>query len=170
MHANGNRGRLAVGDDRPRQLLVAEVLGHGDREDAPLPARQEVRRLAVIGTAGFDAVVGADRNVERLFQVAIEVADSSVKLPSGVLEPAFEAAVTLRPCSRLGPSGSSGAAATARPPDRQRQAKRSPTRERRRPSTRKARPTAVYCCRCVVVPGVGALRFSTSALKSSSLM
>ena len=45
--------------------LVAEILRHLDREDAVLPARLEVRGLAVVGTAGLDAIVRTDRNVER---------------------------------------------------------------------------------------------------------
>src|SRR5713226_7103171 len=37
-----------------------------------------MRRLSLIRTAGLDAIVRADRNVELLFCVAIEVADEKV--------------------------------------------------------------------------------------------
>ena len=57
-------GGLAVGHDRPRQLLVAEVLRHRDGEDAPMSARQEMRRLSLVGPAGLDPVVRTDRDVE----------------------------------------------------------------------------------------------------------
>src|SRR5919197_831657 len=54
----------AVGDDRPRQLLLAEVLRHLDREHAPLTAGLEMRRLPLIGTARLDAVVRSGGDVE----------------------------------------------------------------------------------------------------------
>ncbi len=42
-----------------------------------------MRGLTVIGTAGFDPVVRADRDVEDLDAVPVEVANQQVKVPSG---------------------------------------------------------------------------------------
>ena len=57
---------MAVGDDRPRQFLVAEVFGDRYRKHTVLTPGVEVRGLGEIGTAGLDAVVGTDRDVEFL--------------------------------------------------------------------------------------------------------
>src|SRR5206468_11424668 len=92
MYAQRNRRGLAVGDDRPGELRVAEILRHRNREDAPLAPRQKMRRLTVVGPARLDAIVRPDGNVDHLFQVAIEVADEEVDAAVGLVEPAFEGA------------------------------------------------------------------------------
>src|SRR5262249_31496047 len=48
-----NRRGLAVRAECPGQFLFAEVLRHANRENAPLPAWQEMRGLALIRTAGL---------------------------------------------------------------------------------------------------------------------
>ena len=66
----------AVDDDRPRQpLLPRELLRHGDDEHADVTAREKVRRLAQVRTAGLDAIVRADRHVDGLRAIAIQIAD-----------------------------------------------------------------------------------------------
>ena len=76
-----HRRRMAVRGQRPGQLLVAEVLGHRDREHAPLPAGRKCVGWPKVGTAWLDAVVGTDRHVDR-FLVAVEVADQETLVPS----------------------------------------------------------------------------------------
>jgi signal-transduction protein with cAMP-binding, CBS, and nucleotidyltransferase domain len=98
MHAQRNARRLSIRDDGPRQLLVAEVLRQRNCEHPPLTARQEVRRLSVVGPARYalsaadrlDAVVRTDRDVDNLFQVAVEVADQQADAAVRLIEPAFE--------------------------------------------------------------------------------
>src|SRR5690349_5660587 len=59
---------LAVREDCPGVLVLwLEIFGYGNGEHSILPAREEMRRLTHIGTAGLDAVIGADRNVQLLF-------------------------------------------------------------------------------------------------------
>ena len=67
--------RLAVRDQRPRQLLLAEVFRHLDREDRRLTARQEDGRLTVVGPARLDLVVRTDRDLNGLGTIAILVAE-----------------------------------------------------------------------------------------------
>ena len=92
--AHRHRGGLAVGHDRPGvALLGSEVLRHLDREHTPAAAELEVGRLAQVGTAGLDPVVRADRNLDRLLLVAIEITEQQVVAAVGVLIPAFEGRV-----------------------------------------------------------------------------
>ena len=99
--------RLSVRDERPRQLVLAEILRDDDREHAPLPARLKMRRLAEVRTARLDAVVRTDGNVERLLRVSIEVADEQAcTMPSGFLYQPSNAPVTLWPVSLTGSIGS----------------------------------------------------------------
>src|SRR5258708_3699529 len=79
-------------DQRPGEFPGSEILGHRDREDAPLAARQKVRGLTLIGTAGLDAVIRTNGDVELFFQIPIEVADQDSEAAVGNLEPAFEGA------------------------------------------------------------------------------
>ena len=89
----GHLGFLAVGVDRPRKPLVAEVLGHLDREDAILPSRQKVRRLPDVGSRRLEHVVGADRNVQNLFLIAVVVAEEEHFLAVLRGAPPFEGGV-----------------------------------------------------------------------------
>src|SRR4030095_15020495 len=89
--------REAVGDEGPRETLVAETAPQLPHDPAPLPAAQEVRRLPLIGPAGLDAVARPDRDVEFLFGVAIEVADERVGAAVLAVEPAFVGAGQTRP-------------------------------------------------------------------------
>src|SRR5206468_4666996 len=90
IQAHRDGGRLTVRDDRPRQLLVAEVLRHRNREHAPLPPWKKVRRLTLIGPARLDAVVRTDRDVENLFLVSIEVTDEQREAAVRIRIPSFE--------------------------------------------------------------------------------
>ena len=72
----GDRRRLAVGGQRPRQPLVAEILRYLDRKHAVLTAGIEVRGLAVVGTVRLDPIVGTDRDVELLTLVAIVIPEA----------------------------------------------------------------------------------------------
>src|SRR6185436_20428758 len=82
----------AVGDDGPGRLLRAEVLRKLDREDAPLPAGEKMRRLPLIGPAlePLDAVAGADRDIELLLRVPVEVADERALAAVLLVVPALE--------------------------------------------------------------------------------
>jgi len=51
-----------------------------------------VRRLPHVGAAWFDPVVGPDRNVELLLQIAVVVADEESANPVLVVVPALERA------------------------------------------------------------------------------
>src|SRR5262249_33044907 len=73
----------------PRQLLIAQVLRHLDREHAPLPAGQKMGRLALIRSARLDLILRPDGNVELLFRVAIEVADEQVDRAVAIPVPAL---------------------------------------------------------------------------------
>jgi hypothetical protein len=55
----------------------------------PTVVGKEVRRLTAVELAGLDAVVGADRDVERFLEISIEVADEKAIGPIRVLEPAL---------------------------------------------------------------------------------
>jgi hypothetical protein len=57
-----------------------------------LSARQKVRRLPKIGTARLDAIIWPDWDVERLLEVAIEVADQEVLSAFRTGKPSFEGA------------------------------------------------------------------------------
>ena len=67
-----------------------QSFGHAHAEHEAVAARQEARRLALIRTARLDVVVGADRDVELFFPVAVHVAEQEVERAVGVQFPAFE--------------------------------------------------------------------------------
>ena len=70
---------LAVRRQRPDQLsLSLKPFGTLHPEHEAVAARQEVRRLALIGAADVEAVVGADRHVDLFFPVAVHVAEQEV--------------------------------------------------------------------------------------------
>src|SRR5579864_3966161 len=79
-------------DQCPGKLPGSKILGHGNGKDAPLTARQKVRGLALVGTAGLDAVILTNGDVECFFQISIEVADQDAESAVRILEPAFERA------------------------------------------------------------------------------
>ena len=83
---------LAVGRQRPGQFIGSEILGHRHREDAPLASREEVSRLALVGTSGLDAVVRSNRNIQLLLGVPIEIAQKKTEAAVGILEPSFKRA------------------------------------------------------------------------------
>src|SRR5205085_3813465 len=85
-----DHGGLAVDQKGPGKFPVAEICWHLDREDAPLPAGQEMGGLAVVWSAGLDAVVGSDRDVQFLFQIAVVVAEQQAEGAVRVWKPAFE--------------------------------------------------------------------------------
>src|SRR5262249_36185320 len=86
-----NRGRLTVDHKRPCQPLGGRKLfRHVDDEHAGLTSGKKMRRLAHIGTAGIDMVVGADRYVDVMRPVHVDVANEEVVPSVLVVEPAFE--------------------------------------------------------------------------------
>src|SRR6266508_2324316 len=95
----GNRQFLSTIDEGPCQGLVAEVRRNLDREHAHLTARQEVRGLPLVGRPWLKHVVGPDRNIDRCFEVAVEIAEHQTERAILVLEPAVE-----RRCHRLSDS------------------------------------------------------------------
>src|SRR5262249_25068125 len=66
-----------------------EFLRRGNDEHAPLPARQEMRRLSHVGTARLDPVVRSDRNVELLLGIAVVVPDEERPAAVRIVEPAL---------------------------------------------------------------------------------
>src|SRR5688572_11372771 len=90
IQAHGNRHGLSIRDDSPRQLLVSEISGNDDAKHAPLPPREEVCGLPLIGTTGLDAIVWPDWNFEKLLRIPIEVAQQKAVGAVRVLIPAFK--------------------------------------------------------------------------------
>src|SRR5688572_7620934 len=86
----GDRRRLAVGGQRPRQPLVVEIFRYLDRKDAVLTASIEVRGLAVVGTVRLDPIVGTDRNVQLLTLVAVVIPKQDQALAILVGPPSLE--------------------------------------------------------------------------------
>ena len=104
---NDTDRRLAVGDERPRQLLGAEVLRHRDGEHAPLAAGAgNASAGRSPGPPGSMRLFGPDRNVERLVPVAIEVAEQE-RRSAAVLVVAPSLRTRVRWPRRLAPSGAS---------------------------------------------------------------
>src|SRR6185503_4618232 len=128
---------------------------------APGAAWLEVRRLAAVRPARLDAVVRPDRYLERLFQVAIEVADQQRVAAVGVLVPALV-------------RGRDALAGLLERLHRQLRGRR-PRSEQQgdgRERSRRGRATVLQFCGAEAGVALAslALRFSTSSLKSSSLM
>jgi len=46
--------------------------------------------LSAVGTIGFDAIVGPDRNIKLLLLIAVEISEQETKSAVGVFEPAFK--------------------------------------------------------------------------------
>src|SRR5262245_9407890 len=90
MQARRNDEFLTIRNQSPDQLAFAEIGGDTDREHSPLPAGQEVSRLTSIGSAAIDPIVGADRDIQFLLRIAIEIAQKQAEGSIRVLEPAFE--------------------------------------------------------------------------------
>jgi len=90
-----------------RNKDVAEIGRHLHDEDAPVAPRRKVGRLALIRVARLHGVVGADGDVDRLFRIAVEVAEREAERPVRVAVPTFEdgrdglPGVTHRPEDRL---------------------------------------------------------------------
>src|SRR5215471_5338327 len=83
---------LTICGDRPREPFISEIFGNGNGENTPLTPRKEVSWLSLVGSSGINVVIRADRNVECLFLVSIEVTDEKTKTAVVVLEPAFKRA------------------------------------------------------------------------------
>ena len=49
-----------------------------------------MRRLTAIGPAGLDLIVRANRNVERLFLISIEITEQETVCAVGILEPTLK--------------------------------------------------------------------------------
>src|SRR5690349_17309553 len=96
MQTGRNRGGPAIDRKRPGDLVRAEIAGYLHHEQTPLPARQEVSRLAAIRTARLDPIVGTDRNVQLLPGISIEIAQQQIEAAVGILEPALERASDVR--------------------------------------------------------------------------
>src|SRR5579883_1364076 len=92
MQAGWDDLRLPVGGDRPGQLLRAEVRGHFDREQSPLPSGQKMCRLALVRTSGLDSIVRTDAEIDFLLRVAVEIPKKQAEASVSVLEPSFKRA------------------------------------------------------------------------------
>src|SRR5215510_10758337 len=86
----GNSRGLTIRRNCPRQTFISEILRHCDRENAPLTPGKEVNRLALIRTAWIDVVVRADRNIQCLFLIPIEITDEKAVTAVVVFEPTFK--------------------------------------------------------------------------------
>src|SRR5712692_9880651 len=93
--AHRNYGGLTVDDQRPGELLGPEILWHRHSVDAPLPARQEVCRLALVWSTWLDPVVRPNRDVQLSFRIPIVIAEkkavAAVRIPKPTLEGASDA-------------------------------------------------------------------------------
>src|SRR5262249_36202124 len=70
-------------------VFLAEVRRHLNAEDETVAARQEMRRLSLVGAADIEPVVGTDRHVDLFFPVPVHVAEQEVLRPVRVLLPAL---------------------------------------------------------------------------------
>ena len=78
----------AVRREGPGEPLFApEVRRHDDREDEPLPSRQEVGGLTLVLGARSKEVVRADRHVDQFFVVPVHVPEEQRERPIVVLLP-----------------------------------------------------------------------------------
>src|SRR5262245_23160541 len=66
------------------------MLRHLAREDAPLASDLELIRWSLIAGPGLDLVIGANRNSERLFGIAVVVANEEREASVGIRVPALE--------------------------------------------------------------------------------
>src|SRR5439155_15365742 len=65
---------------RPYELIgVAEILGHEDTKDILVPPCVEMCRLPAISGPRLELVIGANRDVEFFFEVAVHVAEPHVE-------------------------------------------------------------------------------------------
>src|SRR5580704_12028952 len=84
-----DRSSLAVGDNRPGELLGPEILRYRYGEDAPLPSRQKMRWLALVGRARLKPVIISNRDVQLLLQIPIEIAKKHAEAAVRIFEPAL---------------------------------------------------------------------------------
>ena len=80
---------FAVACERPDKFAVPEIFGNVNPENKLVPSREKVRRLPLIGTAGLHCVACADRRVDLLVPVPIEVPEDHVERSIRVLFPTF---------------------------------------------------------------------------------
>ena len=92
MQARGNDQFLTVGYESPDQSVLAEIGGDSHSEHPPLASGEKVRRLASIRTAPVDSIVGANRHIQLLLRIPIEVAEKQAESAVRILEPTFEGA------------------------------------------------------------------------------
>jgi hypothetical protein len=79
-----------MGGERPDQLVLrAEVGRYLHAKHEPIAAREEMRRLPLIGGANVEAVLGADRYVDLFFPVPVHVTEQEVFRPVSRLLPPF---------------------------------------------------------------------------------
>src|SRR5262245_59882644 len=92
IQAHRNDRSLAVGDQRPGELFVPEILGDRQGENAPLAARQKVSRLPLIRPARLDPVLRPKRNVQLLLRIPIVIAEEQTVAAVLIPKPPFESA------------------------------------------------------------------------------
>src|SRR5262249_8171155 len=80
---------LAVAGERPDDFTIPEILWDSNAEDELVASRHEVRRLTLIWAAGFNSIRGADRNVDPLVPVSVEVSENQVVRAVRILFPTF---------------------------------------------------------------------------------
>src|SRR6266446_3168903 len=79
-----------MGSQRPYHLLIrVPVFRHDHFEDESLPSRVEMRRLTSIA-ARNDCVVCADRDIDLLLEVPVEIPEDHIDRPVGVPLPALK--------------------------------------------------------------------------------
>src|SRR5262249_49666329 len=76
--------------DRPRDFLRSEIGRYSHGKYAPVAARLEVGRLALIRRSGFDVVSGANWHAHHFLRVAIEVSEADAERAVRVAVPPFE--------------------------------------------------------------------------------
>src|ERR1700737_23921 len=73
--------RLAFGHQRPHQFTVAKVRRNANTEDESVAAREQVRRLSLIGPAGLYVIGGTERGVDLFVPITIEVPEQQIERP-----------------------------------------------------------------------------------------
>ena len=83
---------MAIADQRPGEFVRAKIGGHRDSEKAPLPSRQEMSRLPLVGPAGFNAVIWSDGDFQVFSLIAVVVTEKKTERAVLIFEPSLEGA------------------------------------------------------------------------------
>ena len=74
----------------PDDSLIAKIRRHVDSENAPVAAWLKVAWLSLVRRARFHIVVRTNRDLQRFFEVAVEVTEGKTIGPVLIPVPAFE--------------------------------------------------------------------------------